>query len=116
MRAAGFELSLIDGHVEPGVWITTTTVDGNEVTVPVDLIVPDAAAAPGGRRGARLGVHGRHAARRASGLEAALVDHSPMQITALDPRDTRVVQALVAGEAALFVDTRTLRRSAAANR
>lgn len=49
-------------------------------------------------------------------MEAALVDHSPMQITALDPRDTRVVQALVAGEAALFVDTRTLRRSAAANR
>ena len=103
MRAAGFELSLVDGHVEPGIWITTATIDGHEVIIPVDLIVPAAAAPPGGRRSARLGVHGRRAARRASGLEAALVDHSPMQIMALDPRDSRAVEAEVAGEAALLV-------------
>jgi hypothetical protein len=103
MRAAGFELSRVDGHIEPGTWIAMATVDGAEVAVPVDLIVPEAAAPSGGRRAARLGVHGRRAARRATGLEAALVDHSAMQITALDPNDTRVVQARVAGEAALFV-------------
>lgn len=103
MSAAGFELSLIGGHVEPGIWIMTATVDGNELTIPVDLIVPEAVAPPGGRRGARLGVHGRRAARRASGLEAALVDHSSLQITALDPHDTRIVDAQVAGEAALLV-------------
>jgi hypothetical protein len=103
MRAAGFELSLIDGHVEPGIWITSATVDGNEVIIPIDLIVPEAVAPPGGRRGARLGIHGRRAARRASGLEAALVDHSLLPITALDPHDSRVVEALVAGEAALLV-------------
>lgn len=103
MRQAGFELSLIDGHVEPGIWTTAAIIDGNEVTIPIDLIVPEAAAPPGGRRGARLGVHGRRAARRASGLEAALIDHSTMQITALDPHDTRTVNAQVAGEAALLV-------------
>lgn len=103
MRAAGFELSLVDGHVEPGIWITTAVVENTEVTIPVDLIVPEGAAPPGGRRGARLGVHGRRAARRASGLEAALVDHASMQIAALDPNDTRVVHAEVAGEAALLV-------------
>ena len=103
MRAAGFELSRIDGHVEPGTWITTATVGRNEFVIPVDLIVPEAVAPPGGRRGARLGIHGRRAARRASGLEAALVDHAPMQIEALDSHDGRVVEALVAGEAALLV-------------
>jgi hypothetical protein len=103
MRAANFELSRVDGHIEPGIWITTAIVDGNEIAIPVDLIVPEAAASGGGRRGARLGVHGRRAARRASGLEAALVDHSRMEIAALDPQDTRVVRAQVAGEAALLV-------------
>ena len=103
MRAAGFELSRVDGHIEPGIWIATATVDGAEVAVPVDLIVPETAAPRGGSRAARLGIHGRRAARRATGLEAALVDHSAMHITALDPDDTRVVQARVAGEAALFV-------------
>jgi hypothetical protein len=103
MRAAGFELSLVDGHIEPGTWITTAEIYGNEVTIPVDLIVPEGVAPRGGRRGARLGAHGRRAARRASGLEAALVDYSSMPIAALAPQDERVAQAQVAGEAALLV-------------
>ncbi len=103
MRGAGFELLLVDGHVEPGIWVTTATVDGGQLRVPVDLIVPDGAAPPGGRRGARLGVHGRRAARRIKGLEAALVDHSPIEVAALDPGDSRSVRAEVAGEAALLV-------------
>jgi len=99
MRAAHFTPSL----TEPGEWLATTTVDGEELTIPIDLIVPEGVAPPGGRRGARLGPHGNRAARRAVGLEAALVDHSPMTITALEPSDTREFEAEVAGVAALFV-------------
>jgi hypothetical protein len=42
-------------------------------------------------------------ARRALGLEAALIDHSPMTICALSPDDQRSVQSEVAGPAALLV-------------
>lgn len=103
MRAAGFQLSLVDGHVEPGVWIATTFVDDLELTVPVDLIVPEGVAPPGGRRGARLEGHDRRAARRAVGLEAALIDHTTMTIAALEPSDTRRMDVEVAGQAALLV-------------
>jgi hypothetical protein len=99
MRAAHFAPSL----TEPGEWLGTTTVDGEELTIPIDLIVPEGVAPPGGRRGARLGPHGNRAARRAVGLEAALVDHSPMTITALEPADTRKFEVEVAGVAALLV-------------
>jgi len=103
MRSAGFDLALAGGHVEPGIWVASAIVDGSDVTIPVDLIVPDHAAPGGGRRGVRLGVHGRRATRRATGLEAALVDHSSIAIPALEPRDSRVVEAQVAGEAAMLV-------------
>lgn len=103
MRGAGFELWTIDGHVEPGTWVAATVVAGVVLKIPVDLIVPEGAAPPGGRRGARLGIHGARAARRAVGLEAALIDHSSMTIGALDPQDTRTVDVEVAGAAALLV-------------
>ena len=99
MRAAHFTPSL----AEPGVWLATATVDGNDLTIPIDLIVPEAVAPPGGRRGARLGPHGNRAARRAVGLEAALIDHSAMTITALEPSDKRQVEVEVAGVAALLI-------------
>jgi hypothetical protein len=99
MRSAHFTRSL----TEPGIWLATTTVEGAELTVPIDLIVPEGVAPPGGRRGARLGPHGNRAARRAVGLEAALVDHSPMIVTALEQSDTRHFEAEVAGVAAMFV-------------
>jgi hypothetical protein len=102
MRRAGFALHERGGHVEPGVWITEVRVAGEAFLVPVDLIVPEAAAGAG-RRGARLGVHGRRAAHRARGLEAALVDHAPIVIGALEPEDSRAMTANVAGPAALFV-------------
>ncbi len=98
MVAAGLEPAR-----EPGIWHAWAQVDGRDVRIPVDLIVPEHAAPPGGRRGARLGVHGNRAARRAVGLEAALVDHAPMTVAALDPSDARSVDAEVAGEAALLV-------------
>lgn len=47
--------------------------------------------------------HGNRAARRLVGLEAALIDHSLMEITALDAADTRSITAEVAGPAALLV-------------
>ena len=101
---AGFALQVMaGGHVEPGIWLKSALVEGRPVSVPVDLIVPEAAAPAGGRRGVRLGPHGKQAARRAVGLEAALVDNSVMTIAALDPTDTRSVQAKVAGAAALLV-------------
>lgn len=98
MTAAEFELSpQPGGHVEPGIWIATASVDGESYDVPVDLIVPEGAAIGGGRRGARLGPHGKRAARRAAGLETALVDHAPMTIAALELDDARSVVAEVAG-------------------
>lgn len=104
MRGAGFTLfEPSPGRPEPGTWIRTAEVAGLEFVVPVDLIVPEGAAGGGGRRGARLGPHGRRAARRAVGLEAALVDNSPEVIAALDPADGRSYPVEVAGSAALFV-------------
>jgi hypothetical protein len=106
MRAAHFDLKTNpDGNVEPGIWLTEVTIRGNREVVPIDLIVPRGAGAQGSWRGARLGVHGNKAARRILGLEAALVDHSPMLIAALDPNDPRTITSEVAGPAALLVST-----------
>lgn len=104
MEQAGFHL-LPQGtdSTEPGVWIATREVSGENVIVPVDLIVPEAAATGGGRRAARLGPHGNRAARRAVGLEAVLFDHDTMTVAALDPRDDRSIDVEVAGVAALLV-------------
>jgi hypothetical protein len=66
-------------------------------------MVPAALSLGGGRRGARIPPHSRHAARRTPGLEAAIVDHAPMKIAALDPADLREVTLAVAGPAALIV-------------
>jgi hypothetical protein len=71
--------------------------------VPVDLMVPDAVAGTSGRRGARLPRHGKRVARRARGLEPALVDNAPHRITSFDDADHRVHVVGVAGHAALLV-------------
>jgi hypothetical protein len=104
MERAGFHL-LPHGtdSTQPGAWIATREVRGEGVIVPVDLIVPDAAATGGRHRGARLGPHGNRAARRSVGLEAVLVDHDTMTVAALDPRDGRSIDVEVAGVAALLV-------------
>jgi hypothetical protein len=98
MTAAGFERIQPD---RPGIWGRTVVVDGHEETIPVDLIVPEALAGPG-RRGARLSGHGKQAAGRAHGLEAALVDRSPLTITSFDPTDERAITMDVAGPTALL--------------
>jgi hypothetical protein len=65
-------------------------------------MVPEELAGPRSRA-ARLGVHGKRVARRARGLEGALVDRDRMTINALDASDGRSVDMWVAGSAALLV-------------
>ncbi len=90
LQARGFSL-----RAHPGRWMSP---DG----IPVDLMVPEALAGAGSR-GARLGPHGKTTARRAKGLEGALVDRKHIQIESLDRADKRSVAMLVAGPAALLV-------------
>lgn len=80
---------------DPGKWRTADDVQ-------FDLLVPESMAGPG-RRGARLSGHGKRAARRAKGLEGALVDNELHELHALDPEDTRTVHVAVAGPAALLI-------------
>lgn len=94
MQRAGFHRNLTEP--QPGSWLSPSGI-------PVDLMVPAALAGSGGRRGARIPPHSRHATRRTPGLEAAVVDHAPMTITALDPDDRRSAVIEVAGPAALLV-------------
>jgi hypothetical protein len=88
LRASGFAAG-----EQPGEWAK----DG----VRVDLMVPEAVAG-GGRRGARLGPHGNQAARKARGLEGALVDNEVHEIASFRP-EGRHLDVLVAGPAALLV-------------
>ena len=92
MRSADFELSS-----QPGIWQASSSL------AQIDLLVPEAVAGAGGRRGARLAGHDPRAARRVHGLEGALVDHAPRTLEALEPADTRSVEVNVAGPAALLV-------------
>ena len=87
----------------PGMWSKTVRIGGEDIVVPVDLIVPEGASSGEGRRAARSLRTENAGARRAVGLEAALVDHGPLTVTALDPADTRQVTVEVAGLAALLV-------------
>ena len=79
----------------PGSWVSASGVH-------VDLMVPEVLAGPGSR-GARLGSHGKRIARRAKGLEAALIDREATEIRSLDPSDGRRVMMQVAGPGALVV-------------
>jgi hypothetical protein len=94
MLAASFHRDLL--HPQPGSWLSAGGI-------PVDLMVPEALSGQGGRRGARIPPHSNDATRRASGLEAALVDNAPMTIRALDPGDDRETTVAVAGPTALLV-------------
>lgn len=96
MKRAGFIPN--PESAQPGAWI-------NPSGIPVDLMVPEALAGPGNKqtRGARIPPHNKRAARRARGLEAALVDNSSMEVTALDSDDDRRYTVKVEGSAALLV-------------
>lgn len=92
MTAAGFHRDL---RGLQGQWL-------DAAGIPVELLVP-AGLEPSGKRGARIPPHDNRAALRVPRLEAAAVDHSPMDVEALDPNDHRSEQVNVAGAAALLV-------------
>jgi hypothetical protein len=97
MESAGFHLT-----PEPGIWTASVTVNGEDVEVPVDLLVP--ATMVEGNRSAKLPDHGARAARRTPGLEAAVADRSNVLIASLEPDvDARQLLVPVAGTGALFV-------------
>ncbi len=91
------------GAEQPGVWTRTVEVDGVLIDIPVDLIVPEGIAPPGDSRGARLGLHGKRAARKAAGLEAAILDNDVLTINALESEDARAIDSRVAGPTALLI-------------
>lgn len=103
MQKGGFKLAVLQGAEEPGIWVAPAMIDGVKAEIAVDLIVPDGVAPPGGTRSARIHPHGKRAARKAVGLEAALVDSDEMTIEALDRADSRSFTIRVAGIAALIV-------------
>jgi hypothetical protein len=76
LEASGF----VPGD-QPGQWLK----DG----IRVDLMVPEAVAGPG-RRGVWLGPHGKRAARKARGLEGALVDGEMREVASLAGTPRRV--------------------------
>ncbi|MGO9149473.1 MAG: hypothetical protein ACLP1E_09145 [Acidimicrobiales bacterium] len=96
MRTGGFLPNL--ESQQPGAWV-------NSEGIPVDLMVPEQLAGPGGKsaRAARIPPHDRRATRRARGLEAAVVDNDVLEIRALDATDPRRFNARVAGPAALLI-------------
>lgn len=97
MRAGGFTLDRNeDGSEEPGIWVEVREIGGEQVKVPVDLIVPTAVAPPGGRRGARLKGHSKRAARKIAGLEASLLDHDTMTVASISDDDSRSFEIEVA--------------------
>ncbi|MHB8312319.1 MAG: hypothetical protein ACYDD0_03325 [Candidatus Dormibacteria bacterium] len=117
LREGGFRLLPSGGGLQPGLWTRRTSLGGREIEVEVDLLVPAAWGGSGSRaRGARLGAHGKRAARLTRGLEAALVDHGPLSIGALEPEDSRVIEVAVAGPAALLVAKAHKLRDRAAGR
>ena len=85
-----------------GAWAITKDLGGRRVEVELDLMVPEAVGGPG-RRAARLVGHKDQVARKARGLEAALVDKQTVAITAMDHGDARAFSIAVAGPAALLV-------------
>lgn len=88
---------------KPGAWLKTVPVGDRNVAIPVDIMVPQALAPPGGTRGARIPPHDKMAARKALGLEGAAIDYDAMEVAALGADDTRRFVVRVAGLAALLV-------------
>ncbi|WP_248580629.1 GSU2403 family nucleotidyltransferase fold protein [Nocardioides sp. InS609-2] len=93
MTGAGFILNPVSQ--QPGAWMSPNGI-------PVDLMVPEHLAGSGSRRGVRIPPHAKHSARRAVGIEAAIIDQSPMTVESLNG-DGRSAIINVAGPSALLV-------------
>lgn len=91
LKQSGFYQS-VGGN--PGQWLSRSGI-------PIDLMAPDSLV-KGGERSADLAPHHKMTARRAVGLEAAIIDYVIMEIA--NPDDpTRFIAMKVAGPAALLV-------------
>ena len=101
LRQAGFVAKVGPGGPIVGSWVTEQEVDGRLVTVDLDLLVPEAVSGEGARA-ARLATQSDRLARKAAGLELALIDSDIMEVAALDA-DPRRFEVHVAGSAALLV-------------
>lgn len=98
MCGAGFKVN------QPGQWTRPERVGERVADIAVDLLVPESLSGADGRRGARIPPHAKTAARKVRGLEAAIVDHDPLDVASLQPTlDDRVVNVKVAGVAALLI-------------
>lgn len=97
LEAAGFRRT---EHI--GIWAKTVEVQGRVGEMTVDFLVPALLGGPG-RRAARLEGHGDWLARKARGLEAAVVDRTNLPVGAFQPGDPRCFEIAVAGPAALLV-------------
>lgn len=89
--AAGYERG-----PNPGAFLAPNGIE-------IDLMVPEGAVAPSGRRSVELPGQSRFTARRTAGLEVALLDADSVLIGALEKSDTRTIELRVAGPAALSV-------------
>ncbi len=98
LSEAGF-----NAGTQPGRWTRLTRVEGRDITVEVDFMVPAGVAPGAGTRSVDLEGHSRRATRRVPGLEAALVDHSPVEIAAIEATDARQFTVEAAGPAALVI-------------
>lgn len=104
MEAADFKLSDDPARRQPGQWFRAIEVQGEQVLIPVDLLIPGqfSGTSPN-RRSANLPPHGRMAVRKVDGLELALADNSVVRIRSLDPaNDPRTANIKVAGISALL--------------
>lgn len=88
-------------NANPGEWSTSESVGTLKIEIPIDILVPESMVP--GRRSARLQGHDPSSARRAAGIEAAIVDNSWTDLRALDPCDDRILRCRVAGPSALLV-------------
>lgn len=101
LRAAGFWPKTGPSGPVVGSWVREQQVEDRAVNVDLDLLVPEAVSGRG-TRAARLGAQGDRLARRAFGLELALVDNDLMAVGSLDA-DPRSFELRVAGSAALLI-------------
>jgi len=95
-------LTRSQGHDEPVIWVKTAKSMVRQFT----FGGPHRAAgrdSSGRSKRCATRVHGNSAARVSPGLEAALIDHSPMVIGSLEDSDPRSFDVEVAGTSALLV-------------
>ncbi len=93
-----------EGKAGIGIWFAKhPTPQHPDLTVQLDILVPQSVSPGKGRRAARLPGHSETAARLVRGLDGVVVDHDWMTIGALDSTDRRSLRAKVAGPAALLV-------------